>query len=106
MKDLRHTARWNQANRDVHPVESSPTMRTDMITVEHVQENEDGTHDVRLEGDFSGPALWQIEIGDGELGKVAWVDEETEEAISGIPDDEGILEALEQFAEDYDDTAS
>ncbi len=78
-------------------------MRTDMITVEHVQENEDGTHDVRLEGDFSGPALWQIEIGGGELGTVAWVDEDTEEAISGIPDDEEILAALEHFAESYEE---
>lgn len=61
--------------------------------------NEDGTYDIRItDQSYSGPKLWQIESIDGEARHIAWIDENTNEAISGIPDDPRVSDVLDDFA--------
>ena len=67
----------------------------------HEKSNGDGTHDIRID-DIGKPTLWQITIENGKLTHTAWIDEQTDEAITGIPDDENVYEALEEFARTFE----
>jgi len=81
---------WVEVLSDLQILSSS-------IQVTYLKTNEDGSHDVYVDCDEW--KLWQVEIEDGEPINIGKID--GDEIVVCIPDDESVLEALQEFASEF-----